>query len=498
MLEDLARPYNTLAAHPSHVLFSELYILALAADCCSAHWSSLRHDNDKDDVPVPPPLDGVLVSRFFDMLKLLLEPIPDNYTLPAQTLLDQVSSRNTVLHRPDTASTFDTDSLSADSEVLLAQVAEMDAHVKTIIEYITASSWSVAFDYFRNVIYIIRTAIVSQTGPASSVSFQDAEKAALVVLRLLSFFWVDGPKLGMVIQEICSSFLHFRKPYQNAIAIITPLLVMRWIDRFPREFVQLHLLHKRLDGGADTLFDMTQTTTDNGRRKNIFFPLQTTLLFLMPDVFEVASNLREAKSGSMVKKVSFLDGLRKTLRNRNEQAGYCLVALLRAARHFDAESDSALVSYAMDVQDEVRDAVFRQALPSSTEGFLFDQDMMTAAFVSLVHLNLGGSINTLVETCIASGAPNSFKLAVVQGCCYFAQQPYALRYHELFDAATPFMQSQLEVSLLCQVLLSTSLIIIDARLRKSKRSKSKVNQNAKLQRWCAVFYGSWMHARLVS
>jgi neurofibromin 1 len=219
---------------------------------------------------------------------------------------------------------------------------------------------------------------------------------------------------------------------------------MRWLDRFPREFVQLHQLHKRLDGGADTLFDMAQAATENGRRKGFFYPLQTSLLFLLPDVFEVASNLREAKSSSMVKKVSFLDGLRKALRNRNEQAGYCLVSLLRAARHFDVETDSALVSYALDVQDEVRDAVFRR-LTSPVDSALFEQDMMTAAFVSLTHLNLDTSVSGFVESCIAPNAPNSFKLAAVQGCSYFAQQPYALRYHELFDTAVPFMRTQLEV-----------------------------------------------------
>ncbi|CAM1509244.1 Fc.00g029830.m01.CDS01 [Cosmosporella sp. VM-42] len=427
LLEDLARPYNDISAHPSHVLLSELYILSLAADCCSTHWQSLAQDGDLELAPVPPPLDEVLVSRLFDILKHLLEPIPDNYILSAQTLLDQVSTRNIAIPRSDGASSLDASDDAAGDELLESHLAEMDGHVKTVIEYVTASSWSVAFDYFRNAVYNIRTTAVPQPGSGASGSFQDAEKAALVVLRLLSFFWVDGPKLGLVIQEICSSFLHFRKPYQNTIAVVTPLLITRWIDRFPREFVQLHLLHKRLDGGADTLFDMTQTAADNGRRKALLYALQTTLLFLLPDVFEVASNMREAKSSNMIKKVSFLDGLRKALRNRNEQAGYCLVSLLRAARHFDAESDSALVSYALDVQDEVRDAVFRR-VPTSIEAPLFEQDMMTAAF-----------------TCISAGTPSSFKMAVVQGCSYFAQQPYALRYHELFDAAVPFMRSQLEV-----------------------------------------------------
>ncbi|KAM0278007.1 hypothetical protein ACHAO9_012333, partial [Fusarium lateritium] len=443
LLEDLARPYAAVTDHPSHILASELYIVAVIADCCSSHWASLSQDTDVKPGPTPPSLDEVLVSRLFDAFKHLLEPIPENCILPAQTLLDRVSTRNVSVSRPESSSvSSDADSSPPSDEKFAETLVELDIHIKTVTEYVTISSWTAAFDYLRNVIYTIRTSIVTQPGVSASGSFQDAERAALVVLRLLSFFWVDGPKLGQIIQEICSSFLHFRKPYQSTIAVVSPLLIMRWLDRFPREFVQLHQLHKRLDGGADTLFDMAQAATDNGRRKGLFYPLQTTLLFLLPDVFEVASNMREAKSSGMVKKVTFLDGLRKASRNRNEQAAYCLVSLLRAARHFDVESDSALVSYALDVQDEVRDAVFRR-VPSSEYG-LFDQDMMTAAFVSLTHLNLDTSVSGFVDSCIAPSAPNSFKLATVQGCSYFAQQPYALRYHELFDAAIPFMQTQLE------------------------------------------------------
>ncbi|RKK15330.1 Neurofibromin [Fusarium oxysporum] len=443
LLEDLARPYAAVADHPSHILASELYIVAVIADCCSSHWASISQDADVEPAPAPPPLDEVLVSRLFDAFKHLLEPIPENCILPAQTLLDQVSTRNVSVARPESSSvSSDADSSPPSDERFAETLVEMDIHIKTVTEYVTTSSWTAAFDYLRNVIYTIRTSIVTQPGVSTPGSTQDAERAALVVLRLLSFFWVDGPKLGQVIQEICSSFLHFRKPYQNTIAVVSPLLIMRWLDRFPREFVQLHQLHKRLDGGADTLFDMAQAATDNGRRKGLFYPLQTTLLFLLPDVFEVASNMREAKSSSMVKKVTFLDGLRKASRNRNEQAAYCLVSLLRAARHFDVESDSALVSYALDVQDEVRDAVFRRL--TASEYGLFDQDMMTAAFVSLTHLNLDTSVSGFVESCIAPNAPSSFKLATVQGCTYFAQQPYALRYHELFDAAIPFMRTQLE------------------------------------------------------
>jgi neurofibromin 1 len=148
----------------------------------------------------------------------------------------------------------------------------------------------------------------------------------------------------------------------------------------------------------------------------------------------------------MAKKVAFLDGLRKALRNRNEQAAYCLVSLLRAARHFKAESDSALMSYAMDVQDEVKDAVFHRLTPGGDE-VLFEQDVMTAAFVGLAHLNFESCVTSLATTCLAPSAPLSFKLSAIQACSHFARLSDAQRYQPLFRAASAFVQGQLKVRL---------------------------------------------------
>ncbi|KAJ3498532.1 hypothetical protein NLG97_g1046 [Lecanicillium saksenae] len=439
LLEDLSRPFARITAHPSHILQSELYILSLVSACCSANWSARK----KEGLP-PEKLSEKLVTRLFDVFKSVLEPIPDDYVLPAQTLLDQTSVANITIPRPGRGSTAGTTLGFTDGlESLDSQLVEIDRHVKVIVEYMTVSSWAVTFNYLRNVIHTVRSAVGESHAETAKNTHQN-ERGALIVLRLLSFCWIDGSKLGLLIQELCSSYLHFRGPYQNTVAVAMPLLITRWIDRYPDEFVMLHRLHKRLDGGADTLFDMTQTATETGRRRVYLYPLQTTLLFLMPDVFEVASNLREAKGHSVIKKVSFLDSLRKALRNGNEQAGYCLVSLLRVARHFDVESDSALVSYAMDVQDEVRDAIFRPSA-SMTALPVWDQSMITAALVSLSYLNLEGCVDNLYGDCVSSSAPDGFKLAMIQACCYFAQLPEPEKYEELFDKSTPLMRVQLEI-----------------------------------------------------
>jgi len=158
----------------------------------------------------------------------------------------------------------------------------------------------------------------------------------------------------------------------------------------------------------------------------------------------VASNMRDAKSSSMIKKVSFLEGLRKALRNRNPSAAYCLTSLLRVARHFRLDSDAALLSYALDVQDEVREAVFRK-FASGIDSAVFDDNLMTAAFVSLAYLNFETCHQNLAPLCLSANAPQDFKVAYISACCYFARQKNVGTYQPLFAKASTLIRSHLKV-----------------------------------------------------
>lgn len=475
LLEDLARPYKNGAQRPPHIRSSEVYIVVLLSACFASHWrrdsNGSAYDGAASSSNLPDPLNDGLVGRILDVLRGIANPISEGFVLPAKTIIADSAAEAFVHHgeldanddgspteqKPRgaeingrsgdgiKASNGHSGGSGAASGSGRAEGSEsaLDSSIKTIVEYVTASSWPRAFDYFRSVIYNVRTTLQVQPAGGQSQAQNEDERSALSLLRLLSAFWVDGHKLSQILQEICAAFLHFRKPYQNAVAIVTPLLITRWIDRRPDEFVRLHKTQeKSYLGIADTLFDMAQTVVENGRRKAILYPLQTSVLLLLPDVFEVACNLREARGIGMSKRVAFLEGLRKYLRNRNEAAGYCLVTLLRAARHFKGESESSLMSFAMDVQHEVRDAVFR-IYPNSGDSLLFEQDLMTAAFVSLAHLNFERCAETLAQSCLSPAAPLSFKNAVIQACSYFARQPNAHAYELLFTNASAFMQAQL-------------------------------------------------------
>ena len=477
-LEELCQPYSKNATtHPTHVLLSELYLLALLADCCSSHWdtsstaaaavdatadlassTSTRDATQFDDsagrrkARYPPPvvLDGALVRRIFDIVRIFLNPTPDGQVLSSKTILDDYASESLSIPSSSASDTPKTpvSSRSEDvidaSQMLDSRISEIETHVKVVVEYVTASSWKPSLEYFKGVVYRIRTVLSAQVPPPQNSVNVEEEQSCLVVLRLMAYFSVSRNKMGQILQEICSSFLHFRKQFQNAVAIATPLLIIRWIERFPHEFVELHLMRLRVDSTAETLFDMAQTIGDNIRRKTLLFPMQTSLLFLTPDVFEVATNLREARGGGMAKKVAFLEGLRKMLRNKSDQAAYCLVTLLRVARHFDIDGDAAIVSYAMDFQDEVRDAIFYKA-PGSPEPAFYDQDLITASFVSLTHLNFDMCMDSLCISCISPTAPQPFKIAVIQACSHFARLENSNMYEPLYRSTSAFIQSQMRI-----------------------------------------------------
>lgn len=460
LLEDLTRPFKNLASHPSHVLQSEIYIVALAADCCTAHWQALRQSASNDPsggVPpnsspiLPKPLDDKLVNRLFGHLRLLVDPIPDGYIIPAKAILEDDYVREILDPRyEEPARSL---ASSSGSDVARDTIGSRDSdddredaepYVKVVVEFVSAANWSASFDYVKYAIHSRRTTSPAQANSAQSLHMTEEDKSLLVIIKFLSYLWVDAQKLGQIMQELSSTFLHFRRIYQNTVALVAPLLIFKWIERYPWEFVRLHSQRRKLDGGPDTLADMTHSLGDNGRRRSALYPFQTTLLMLVPEVFAVASNLRDVKGGNMAKRVAFLEGLRKGLRNKNETAGVCLVILLRAARHFPQDSDAAFLSYVMDIQDELRDAVFRRHHPVG-DGILFEQDLTTAALISLIHINPDVYVDSLVQLCAQPSAPLPFKIAIMQTCSYFARREDAQDYRRLYVAVAGFVQHMLKV-----------------------------------------------------
>ncbi|TVY93314.1 Neurofibromin [Lachnellula willkommii] len=478
LLENLSKSYKGIHTHPIHVLHSELYIFELLAESCSTHWvgvntspgasngddsqsSDSERSDSEDDSKHPSPLrrhgqrrrasrnallarsnppgplaDGI-VKRLLDVVKVFSKPIPEDYVLPTSIVLDEDFGLETEIYPGQNNATStnghlgDTEAL----ELLLDKTDAIEAHIRRIIEFVSFSNWPRVLEYLKHsLLHAARNSVQTTFAP-------DDDRSALITFKFISTFWVDSHKLGVVIQELCGTFLHLRKSFQATVAIVVPLMITRWLERNPDEFIDLHSLHKRLDGGAETLFDMTNTMFDGGKRKALLYPFQTSLILLLPDVFEVASNMRDVKSSSISKKVSFLEMLRKALRNRNETPVSCMTTILRAARHFDTDSDAAILSYALDIQDEIREAVFRRTTAGMDSPI--DNTLMTAAFVSLTHINFENCVDSLAPLCLASNSPHNFKLSAMAACTHFARQSNAQEYQPLFEKVADFIRAQL-------------------------------------------------------
>src|SRR5688572_27989872 len=80
--------------------------------------------------------------------------------------------------------------------------------------------------------------------------------------------------------ELCGSFLHFKRSAQTLMATVLRKAIWNWIEVFPAEFVTLCQSQKRLDGGAEILFDYCNNLAADKdiKKKNVFWPLQTMLL----------------------------------------------------------------------------------------------------------------------------------------------------------------------------------------------------------------------------
>ena len=290
LLENLSKSYKGIHTHPIHVLHSELYILDLLAESCATHWDGVNpspgasngddsqsSDSEPSDSEEgfkhssssrwhgqrrratrnallarnnpPGPLPDGTVKRLLDVVKVFSKPIPEDYVLPTSNILDEDFRLETEIY-PGQDNATSTNGHLGDteaSELLLDKTDAIDAHIRRIIEYVSFSNWPRVLEYLK---HSLLHAARPTAGSAVQTAFApEDDRSALITFKFISTFWVDSHKLGIVIQELCGTFLHLRKCFQATVAIVVPLLITRWLERNPDEFIDLHSMHKRLDGG---------------------------------------------------------------------------------------------------------------------------------------------------------------------------------------------------------------------------------------------------------
>ena len=392
---------------------------------------------------VPPSLADTQVTWFLEVLTRISTPTPDNHQLPGSKLLE-IGPCTLPYFAADSSN--DAGPYEGDHDPKLAT----DRATAQVVEYLSASNWSAVFSFVQSKLRVLREIGASGSGGSTGTAgASELESNALKGIGVLAYVWIDGRKLTAILKEICVYFLNLSKTSQNTIAMILPQTISRWGDNNCAEFVKLHRTEKRLDGSADILFDMSNSMSDEIHRRPFLWPFQTALVCLIPDVFRVVVAMGHAKMGTVSKKAVFLEGLRKSLGSPRASniATFCLVGLCRGAHHFPVDSEAPLLSYALDVQNEIRGEIFDQWLsvqPSQEKPI--DVHLITAAFITLSYLDLQSIVDHVIPKCFHQSCPLELCLAVLNSCNLIAQQIDADSYSPLFTAIAPHIWEFFQVT----------------------------------------------------
>lgn len=491
LLEELIKDYKDIQTQPAHIIVSEQHILRVLADCFSFNWLQLNRQVDKspanaeeifrDDYEAatqpsqkegkwivdakvlsraPLPLHDALSSRLLESIKCFLMPFHEQFVLPTASIL-HIGKYN-LRHELQTSLSdkglimSDLSPKQSKSSASGSPLDDIEVQCRRIIEFLSASNWTMIFEHLKASLRLLQiTYPVQKTGTHHASSVED-ERRAQATLRIVEYLWVDFDKVGLVLAEFCACFFHLQKTFQNTLIIVLPALIVSCVERHPEEFVHHHTSHSSAPSGVDRLFDIANGLVESGRSKALLFPFQISLLLLIPDVFELATSMPSAnryaengtfpKAGSPIfKKIAFLDSIRKALRNRLPAAAFSLLLMLRTARHFRLESsDSAFLSYATEVEDDLTEAIFKN-VASSKDPVLFDDTLLTTMFVSLAYSDIESCSTRIAPRCLAPNAPIQFRLAFVSACLFLAKQPENRIFTPLFTNASIILKKHLKV-----------------------------------------------------
>ncbi|RGB37714.1 hypothetical protein C1646_638789 [Rhizophagus diaphanus] len=438
LLESISKHTQTYEDLPStDVLQSQLFILKILSACMTHHWKFHRGTsiespsketsteeslNTSNTLPRswddPPPLDDNLavfilkvLSRFLYQMASLEDYNPNVHNGPS-------GGKESPIHNVQ----------AAWSPATYELVSEIFKSAGRVIFYISASNWNVVFARIKN-----RIAFLS----AINDEWPDTSE-----LKLLECSDLNSKRLSMVLQELCNSFMNLKRYTQISMAIVLRKAIWNWIEVFPAEFVKLCQSQKRMDGGPELLFDICSNISP--KHKSLFWPLQTMLLILCPDMLMNAVTTDKASTKSAQRKILFFDHLKKSLRGRTnaEVAAACYVDIFKASTYVARNEKSALRQIVTEMENELKDKLFDPNKPFPNEQNI-DQKLMTDCLTALFRINPENTLRTLIPICVHEDAPNSFKLVLVKSCYSIAAEEPRLPWSPKINTMYPYLAAPL-------------------------------------------------------
>ena len=240
--------------------------------------------------------------------------------------------------------------LAGECGTLQGTTSYMSKVISRIIFILSTSNWNILLAKIKNRISFLTTTI--------------EDSPDLVELRLLEWSNLDRTRLASVLQEVSSTFLHVKRPAQISIASVLRKAIWNWVDVHPSELQNLVETHRKIEGGAEALFNLLSSGSDissssQARRTRAFYPLMAMLLVICPDLFKKAAmgDMGGRSLGGLTKKVSFLDSLQKGVGSSKafEACTICYVDIVRAAMSISPKyQSSGLRSLVPDIQNDLK------------------------------------------------------------------------------------------------------------------------------------------------
>lgn len=294
-------------------------------------------------------------------------------------------------------------------DTLHGLVTSIYRQASQVIFYVSASNWAVVHARIRN-----RLAYLSSTGE---------EFPNTAELRLVECADLQRARLGSIIQELCTSFLHLKRTAQQTMSLVVRRTIWSWIQYHPSEFAHLFSSSRRFEGGPDLLFDHVHSLAESTKKKLVFWPMMTALLILCPDIVSRAAVGDGRKSGSVAKKLNFLETLRKSFRNSklSDIAALCCVDICKAAT-CTPRAETGLRLLVPDLEGELKEKLFDPQRSSATVNKQVEISLMIDLFVALFRLDPHKALRDLVPVCTADSSPIAFKVVLVRACVLLASE----------------------------------------------------------------------------
>ncbi|EGG19811.1 neurofibromin [Cavenderia fasciculata] len=239
---------------------------------------------------------------------------------------------------------------------------------------------------------------------------------------LIEHLNLNSKRLSELLDRVTRAANSFKKErHQFILSQVLKNAVWNWIDNYPMEFVTLCKMCERLPGNPDQLFDILDGWAKKTAHKNAFWPLQTMLLILCPDI--MLKIYKQDKATDYSAKERFLADLKKSLKvpKLADVAASCYVDICKASTYVSKSELSALRYIVPAIETELKERLFNKERTLETPN---DLDMMIECLVSSFKIS-PRKVTTLIPDCLNPDTPPHFRMVLVRSLLRIAREDAA-------------------------------------------------------------------------